>query len=91
MIRQSTIDFCNQVKGTLPVKIPSQADAIKFDRKVGGKAFPTDYNWLCPAGHWSRKFEQTCYSCEVDIKLARQHGVTVSNIYKIKTRAERRD
>lgn len=28
---------------------------------------------------------------ESPTKLARQHGVTVSNIYKIKARAERRD
>ena len=47
---------------------PTQADAVK-QYKVGGRAFPNDFNWVCPAGHHNRKFELTCYSCEVDSLL----------------------
>ena len=36
-------------------------------RKVGGMAFPTDYNWVCNVcGRENRKFEETCGYCEWD-------------------------
>ena len=53
-------------------KAPSQADAIKIIRGVGGKAFPSDYNWICPKGHESRSFELWCYTCQVDAEQREQ-------------------
>lgn len=42
--------------------------ATKFV-KVGGKAFPGDYNWVCPnCGSECRAYELTCYSCEMDAR-----------------------
>ena len=32
--------------------------------KVGGKAYPEDYNWLCPVcGSWNRSYELECPDC----------------------------
>lgn len=45
--------------------IGQQKDAKKT-RKVGGQAFPKDYNWICPiCGSDCRAFEITCYACEI--------------------------
>ena len=46
-------------------QIGKREDAVKT-RKVGGKAFPSDYNWECPVCHREcRAFEAECYSCSV--------------------------
>ena len=46
-------------------KIGKQKDATKFNKKIGGKAFPDDYNWVCPVcGNECRAFELTCQNCE---------------------------
>lgn len=44
--------------------IGKRADG-KIRRGVGGKAFPTDYNWTCNiCGYENRAFEETCQKCE---------------------------
>lgn len=51
---------------TRMAQIGKREDAIKT-RKVGGKAFPGDYNWECPVCHREcRAFEATCSYCEYD-------------------------
>ena len=47
-------------------KIGKREDAKKR-YGVGGKAFPGDYNWLCPVCDADcRAFERECYSCKID-------------------------
>ena len=44
--------------------IGKRENATKI-RKVGGRAFPNDYNWTCPVcGNENRKWEPTCQACE---------------------------
>ena len=44
---------------------PKRENAKKF-KKVGGKAFPNDYNWQCPFEHWCRSWEEECDTCITD-------------------------
>ncbi len=45
--------------------IGERPDATKIIRGVGGKAFPKDFNWICPiCGNECRAFEETCQVCE---------------------------
>ena len=45
--------------------IGKQAKGVKIKYGVGGKAFPNDYNWVCPVCNRDcRGFEQTCQYCE---------------------------
>jgi len=46
-------------------------NAVKITRGVGGRAFPSDYNWTCRNGHECRSFETSCYSCEMDAEQAK--------------------
>ena len=42
-----------------------QREDTKKTRKVGGKALPNDYNWICPVcGRECRAFEHSCPYCE---------------------------
>lgn len=44
--------------------VGERKNAKRF-RKVGGKAFPNDYNWVCPVCEAEcRGFELTCSYCE---------------------------
>jgi len=46
-------------------QVGKQSDTKKIIKGVGGKAFPNDYNWICPVcGYENRKFELTCQACE---------------------------
>lgn len=42
----------------------TQAEAVRIKRGVGGKAFPKDYDWVCPCGYENRSFEPTCQACD---------------------------
>lgn len=59
--------YTNFYNGKTFKQIGEQKDATKFDRTIGGKAFPGDYNWTCPVcENECRAFELTCYSCEIE-------------------------
>lgn len=46
-----------------------QQKNAKLFYKVGGKAFPKDYNWKCPkCQNDCRWFEETCSYCEWETK-----------------------
>ena len=47
--------------------IGQRKDAKKIKRGVGGKAFPGDYNWICPiCSKECRAFEKECSYCEYE-------------------------
>ena len=47
------------------IDIGKRVNALKIRRGIGGKAFPNDFNWLCPTcGNECRAFEATCQNCE---------------------------
>ena len=44
--------------------IGKRENAVKIKRGVGGKAFPKDYNWICPVCFSEcRAFEEECSYC----------------------------
>lgn len=50
---------------TEKMAIGKQYQSKKIIKGVGGKAFPNDYNWICPVcGYENRRFELTCQACE---------------------------
>ncbi len=51
--------------------IGKRPDAAKIIRGVGGKTFPTDFNWVCPiCGNECRDYEETCQVCEHNAWMA---------------------
>lgn len=53
-------------------KVGRREEAVRT-YKVGGKAFPTDYNWECAVCHREcRAFEVTCSYCEFDERTYRE-------------------
>jgi len=51
-------------------KIGKRDNAAKIKHGVGGKAFPSDFNWVCrECGRENRSFETTCGYCEHEAQL----------------------
>ena len=56
--------------------IGKREDAVRT-QKVGGKAFPEDYNWECDeCGANNRSWEAECYPCEYR-EYRKQHPVVI--------------
>ena len=50
--------------------IGQRSDAVKIKRGVGGKAFPNDYNWICPVcGQDNRSWSDFCQYCEHEAQV----------------------
>ena len=50
--------------------IGQRVDAVKIKRGVGGKAFPSDYNWVCSVcGQDNRSWADFCQYCEHEAQL----------------------
>ena len=65
----ATVAVCGNVK----THGPHSYMTAKIIRGVGGKAFPRDYNWVCPTCKTEcRSFETECAACrwEVEVKQA---------------------
>lgn len=56
--------------------VGKRQDAVitgKLRNSVGGKAFPNDYNWVCPVCQKEcRKFEEYCSYCEHNEMIERR-------------------
>lgn len=55
--------------------VPARSSASRIRRGVGGKAFPKDFNWICPRCKGeNRSFELECGYCRHESLMRGENG-----------------